>query len=304
VQDAAAVDRLGDYGFWNTVPVTIGTSTIVSIDGVYTATSLPLSTISVGQRIDVSGQVTDYTDTFDPESLDATAGQVRLQPTSIWGTLNSGTTDTAVISLEWIENMELNYTDFTGTGSSQEAQTTDYVVSTANVTTGSADQSATPAGTLLNIIGLANTFGAGPPYFNATSVTPGTSLPQRLILEYTEPGGSPQPFSTISGSGLFVNLYDGDQFTTVVQQGPQTTNVRAGGAQYLEIIPATTGTVSFTVGNTANGQAVFTDPTAFAAEVQFDTGSVGGVQKIVADGQYDATAGTFTATNIEVVIQK
>jgi hypothetical protein len=28
------------------------------------------------------------------------------------------------------------------------------------------------------------------------------------------------------------------------------------------------------------------------------------VQKIVADGQYNATTGTFTATNIEVVFQK
>jgi hypothetical protein len=62
--------------------------------------------------------------------------------------------------------------------------------------------------------------------------------------------------------------------------------------------------VSFSAGNTTNGQTIFFDPTSFATQVQSDLTSIGAVQKIVADGQYNAAAGTFTATNIEVVFQK
>ena len=307
VQNAALVNRLGEYGYQNTTPVVVANATIVSIDGVNPATAPGLANISVGQLIDVSGQVTVNTSN-SPTALDATAGQVRLQPTSIWGTLVSGTTTGATLNLQWIQDLEPTYTDFAGTGTSSatDATAANYVVNTAAVTTGSPDQSATPAGTLLNIFGLANTYGQGPPYFNATSVTPATALPQRLILEYTEPAGSPQPFSTIAGSALFVNLAD-PLLTGVhaVEVGPQVTTLPTTG--YLQIIPSTASPASansFEVGNTANGQAVYSDPNAFATDLAYFTGAVGSVQKIVADGQYDAAANTFTATNIEVVIQK
>jgi hypothetical protein len=318
VQNAALADRIGDLGFSNTATVTVGSSTIVSIDGVNPATPPSLSNISVGQLIDVSGQVTDATNTFNPTSLDATGGQVRLQPTSIWGTLVSGTTNSANIDLQWIQGLEVTSSNinFTGTGANgANATAANYEVSTATTTGGATDESTTAANTLLNIVGLANTFGAGPPYFNATTVTPATSLPQRLILEYTEAAssaGSTAPFSSISGTALVVNLADANLTASgtvhVAQVGPQKTDVVAAGTQNgyttLQLIPATTGTVSFTVGNTTNGQTMFFDPTSFAAQVQSDLSSIGAVQKIVADGQYNPTAGTFTATNIEVVFQK
>jgi hypothetical protein len=317
VQNAFGVDRLGDYGFSNTATVTVGSSTIVSIDGVNPTTAPTLADISVGQLIDVSGQVTDTTSTYNPASLDATAGQVRLQPTSIWGTLASGTTSSATLDLQWIQGLELTSSNvsFTGTGTSsaENATAANYVVNTATTSGGATDESATAAGTLLNIVGLANAFGAGPPYFNATTVTEASTLPQRLILEYTEVDtnvGSTAPFSSISGTALVVNLADANLTASgtvhVAEVGPQSTDVVAAGTQYghttLQLIPATTGT--FTVGNTTNGQTVLFDPTSFATQIQSDLTSIGAVQKIVADGQYDAAAGTFTATNIEVVFQK
>ena len=315
VQNAFGVDRLGDYGFSNTTTITAGSSTIVSIDGVNTSVSL--ADISVGQLISVLGQVTDTTDTYNAASLDATAGQVRLQPTSIWGTLVSGTTSSATIDLQWIQGLELTSSNisFTGTGTSsaEDATAASYVVSTATTTGGATDESATAAGTLLNIVGLANVFGAGPPYFNATTVTQASTLPQRLILEYTESGSNPGsngPFNSVAANGLVVNLADPDLVGTshVSQVGPQSTDILAAATQNgyttLQIIPATTGT--FSIGNTANGQAMYFDPTSFATQITslLAAGATNRyVQKIVADGQYDATAGTFTATNIEVVMQ-
>ena len=320
VQNSAVVDRLGDYGFSNTTPVTVGPSTIVSIDGINPPTAPTVSAISVGQRIDVAGQITYQTATFNAASLDATQGQVRLQPTSIWGALSSANATSATVALQWIEGLTLYgapNVSFAGTGTSSatDATAADYVVNTTTTTGGATDESATAPGTLLNIVGLANTFGAGPPYFNATTVTPATSLPERLILEYTQAGtnlGSTAPFVSVSGAALVVNLADANLIAAgsvhVSEVGPQSMDVVAAGTQHgytsLQLIPATSGTVSFGVGNTTNGQTIFFDPTSFATQVQTDLTSVGAVQKIVADGTYNAAAGTFTATNIEIAFQK
>jgi hypothetical protein len=318
VQNAALVNRLGEYGYSDTAPVVLSTSTNVTIDGVVPATPTSLASISVGQFIDVSGQVTSLgdgsADTNGPTSLDATIGQVRLLPTSIWGTLNSATAGSgqANITLNWIQDMEPSLTKFAGTGqtTAQDATAASYVVSTANATSGPTDLSTSTAGSMFNFIGLANTYGQGPPYFNATSVTPATSLPQRLILEYSTPsnlGGSAQPFSTIAGAGIYVNLADATLVAGgihLVEVGPQITNLPTTG--YLQIIPSTatpTSANSFSVGNIANGWDIFSDPNAYATDLARYTETIGAVQKVVADGQYDAAAGTFTATNIEVVIQ-
>src|SRR6266853_4975462 len=68
----------------NNATVTIGSATVVSEDGV-AAGALTPAAVSVGQQLDVSGQAT--VDTAGNISLDATAGQVRLASTRLWGTL-------------------------------------------------------------------------------------------------------------------------------------------------------------------------------------------------------------------------
>jgi hypothetical protein len=310
VQNAALVDRLGDYGFQNTIPVTVGPSTIVSIDGVMPATTPGLTNISVGQLIDVSG-VTSVDSLFNPTALDATAGQVRLQQTSLWGTLNSATPGSADINLQWIQNLEVEpnpaNVNFAGTGTSsgEDASASSYIINT-----GTTDESAVAAGTLFNIVGLPTAYGSGPPYFTATSTTPASSLPQQLIIEYSGTG-SPQPFSDIAASAIYINLNDPALVNTVhvIQSGPVvTTNLAVDQPTqgFLVLIPATSTpqtTNLFTIGNTTNGQGVFSDPGEFVARIQYDTGAVGSIQKIVATGQYDPVAGTFTATNIEMVVQ-
>ena len=319
VQNGALVNRLGEYGYSNTVPVVLSSSTNVSIDGVVPATPPSLSSISVGQFIDVSGQVAVPADgsSNNPTALDATIGQVRLLPTSIWGTLNSATAGSgqASITLDWIQDMEPTLTSFAGTGPNITAADSstvvaNYVVSTANATSGPTDLSGATVGDMFNFVGLANTYGQAPPFFNATSVTPATSFPQRLILEYSTPSnlaGSTQPFSTIAGAGIYVNLADANLVAGgihLVEVGPQITSLPTTG--YLQIIPSTATPASansFSVGNIANGWDIFSDPNAYATDLAYYTGAIGAVQKVVADGQYDAAAGTFTATNIEVVIQ-
>ena len=72
------------------------------------------------------------------------------------------------------------------------------------------DQSATPAGTVVKVDGLANTYGQGPPYFNATTVN--NAVQAQLVIEWSATGGnkngSLNPFLLVNADGIVVNLAD------------------------------------------------------------------------------------------------
>jgi hypothetical protein len=298
-------------GYSQSIPVTVGSSTIVSADGV--PGNYNLQSVSVGQLISVSGVASVDTTTFNPTALDATGGQIRLEQTTLWGFLNSATPGSLSLQLLQLENF--TYTSqtfsFTGTGSSsgQDATAANYTVNT-----GSTDESATPANTFLQVTGLANTFGQGPPYFNATTITPASSLEQELVIEYSGTG-SLSPFGQVSPVGISVNLTDAALSGTVhsVITGVLSVDLlNQSNPTTVQIIPATataTSPVLFGIGNltvstssaVSPGETLFTDPTAFANRI---SGIVNGslpVIKIVAKGTYDPNASTFTARYIEIV---
>jgi hypothetical protein len=238
----------------------------------------------------------------NPTSLDASFGEIRLQPTTLWGVLNSATATTADVSLSpvgLVQNYEPEpLINFVGTGSSVDATAGNYIVATP------ADESATAPGTLLNIVGLANPFGQGPPYFTANTVTPAASLPQQLVIEYGG-NGSGSPVSAIVNNTLFINLgQDSDILDAVVKQGPLSTplaNLPTPNPTLLGIIPATSANQSeflFTIGNTLNGVDVLSDPTALAARIPAFL-ALSPVTKIVATGTY--TDGYFYATDLKIV---
>jgi hypothetical protein len=307
VLGAALVDRLGTYGFTQTIPVTIANTTAASVDGVGSTT---LDAVSVGQFIDVSGQVVENTDgSGNPVSLDATLGQIRLQPTSLWGVLNSATTTAANVSLSPV-GLVGNYepsplVSFAGTGTSSptnDASYANYIVATP------VDESATAPGTLLNIVGLTNNFQQGPPYFTATTVTPASSLPQQLVIVYGG-SGSGSPVSAIVDNTIYINLQDPDisQATVNTLGGPATAatpvaDLPKPNPALIAIVPATSANQSeylFTIGSTLNGIDVLSDPTALAARIPAFN-ALAAITKIVATGTYDG-AGNFTATTIEIV---
>jgi hypothetical protein len=308
VLGAALVDRLGLYGFAQTIPVTIGSSTLVTVDGVNTPATL--DSVSIGQFIDVSGQDTITTDGLNnPTGLDATLGEIRLQPSSLWGVLNSATTTAANISLSpvgLVGNFEPSpLVSFLGTGSSSPANDATY--GNYSVAT-PVDESATAPGTLLNIVGLANGFQQGPPYFTATTVTPASSLPQQLVIAYGG-NGSGSPFSAIVNNTIYINLQDPDisQATVNSLGGPPVAatpiaDLPKPNPDLIAIVPATSANQSeylFTIGSTLNGIDVLSDPAALAARIPAFN-ALDPITKIVATGTYDG-AGNFTATTIEIV---
>lgn len=279
-----------------------------------------LSSVSVGQKIVVTGQPFDADgnlalsclDVPVPTSFDATltagtaayaatpiAGTLRLQDSSIWGTLNSATPGSAQLNLVQLGVFSPPVFDFTGTNSSPTA----YVVDT-----GATDLSQQAPGSLLRLYGSPTPFGSAPPDFTASAVT--TPTQQQLIVEWWNPPtttGAVQPFTNVSstgGTGATLLLDSAEPRLTrhVLLQGLASTNITT-----LPTIAPVSG-ATFAVGNAVIGESLYSDVAAFEAQVaklmaaSTSTSTIA-FTKLVAVGQFDATSNTFNATQVMLAVQ-
>ncbi len=281
------------------IPVTVGSGTMVSEDGV-AASGLTAQSISVGQLITVSGQ-RNLSSAGLPTSLDATQGQVRLLPTPVWGTLNSAVAGSMSLNVLSIGNFEPNALTFTGTGtaSANDAVPASYAVNTPGI-----DESATSAGTLLQSFGIVAPFGSAPPDFTASSVTPGNSTPQTLVVEW-ENGGAASPFSSASSAGLVVDLSNANLSSTIryIATGPTQTDLTTLPASPT-IVFATGSTLTLAVGpqivSSVETIEVFNSASGFATELSSALNGTNLVYRLVCVGQYSSATNTFTATQVAV----
>jgi len=280
--------------------ITVGPSTVVTQDGTIPpgGTSLSTQAISVGSQIDAVGAGTNTTSTV---TLDATTGLVRLQSTPVWGTLNSGAAGSASLNVLSIGPVAASAFNFTGTGT---ASANDAVAANYAIGTGTLDESATPSGTLLRVDGFPAPFGSAPPDFNATAVTPATSEPADLIVQWSGGSGTTAPFTSYDGTSLALNLANAT--TAVVVVGPQCAS--GGGCSAgtpLTGTPAITisGANQFGIGNSTNGVSVFSNPSDFASSLTSTLNGSTSVFGIVAIGSYEPTTNTFTASRVDVALE-
>src|SRR5262245_26383544 len=297
---ADAVTPFGSTIYVDSLPVTLGTNTAVFQDGIATP-GLTIADVSVGQQITVAGQPTfDSTGTVIV-SLNASVGFLRLHSTTLWGTLNAdGTQD--VLSLGRFAPAQLN---FAGTGTpGHDATPSAYVVDTSAVPAGP-----TPTtGELLQVQGGVTRFGSAPPDFSARSVTPGPSTLQTLVVNWTN-GGSAHPFSSISSTGLIVNLADAELGTThEIRTGPASLDLKSLPASPLiTTTGADESNLQLAIGSTSlsSGISVFNSAVPFANAVAADfKAGTNKIFRLVAYGQYDSVNNTFIAARINVALHE
>ena len=294
-----ALTPIGTTIYVDSVPVTVGTFTQVFEDGIATP-GLTSANISVGQQLTVAGQPAFDSTGAVLTSLDATTGLVRLRPTTLWGTLNTDGTQT-VLSLGRFAPTVMS---FTGTGTpGHDATYSAYVVDTSAVPPGPV----TKPGDLLQVQGGVTPFGSAPPDFTAGSVTPGPNSLQTLVVSWAN-GGSTAPFSSVSSTGLVVNLADANL-------GP-THEIRTGLVPLdLKSLPAsplitTTGAdqshLQLAIGKSTltKGISVFNSASAFASAVNSSFTGTNKIFRLVAYGQYDQLNNTFVAARINVALQQ
>jgi hypothetical protein len=297
-----AVDALTPLGvttYIDSVPVTLGSGTAVFEDGIATP-GLTMANVSVGQQITVAGQPGLDTTGTVIVSLDATAGLVRLRPTTLWSTLNAdGTQD--LLSLGRFAPAAIT---FTGTGTSGPANPSAYHVDTSAVPPGPA----TTTGELLQVQGSVTPFGTAPPDFTARSMTPGPSTLQTLVVSWTS-GGSAHPFTSIASTGLVVNLADADLGAThEIRTGPATLDLKSLPASPLiTTTGADQSNLQLAIGSTTltSGISVFNSASGFASAVNSDfAAGTNTISRLVAYGQYDSVNNTFVAARISVALHE
>ena len=287
--------------FFPSSTVTVGPQTFVGIDGSAT-TGLTADDVSVGQQVTIFGQGTvSATNTL---SIDATAGLVRLQPTRLWGTLNSASPGSATLSMLSLQNFVPAAFSFAGTGATaaQDATAASYVVNTGTV-----DESGTAAGTLLQVDGLVSPFGTAPPDFTATAVTLGTATPQVLVVQWASPGATAPFINTDYGAGLTVNLKSTDiSATHYIFTGPLAVDLTSlPSSPQITYAPAN---LQLAVGVPTAGAVVGTETsvsmcnsvTSFVTAMTAAFNGTNGIYSLVAVGQYDSATNTFNATQINV----
>jgi len=297
------LDPQGLYAYYAETPVGIGSSTIVSEDGV-AAPDLSIDSISVGQQINVSGQAGLNSTTGALLDLDATGGQVRLAQTQLWGTLASATPTSATVDMLTLDNWSPSAFAFAGTATGGGAVNPGAYV----VNTGAVNESGVTAGTPLRFNGLVTPFGTAPPAFTATTVTPGSATEQVLICEWTS-GGSPTPFSSVSNAGLVVDLSNAAlDDVRYIRTGPATLDLKTLPASPLiTTVGAPASALQLAVGSftATNGVSVYNNMADFISKVQatFPAGTANRIFRLTAYGQYNSSTNTFVATRIHVALQ-
>ncbi len=297
VHGASLLARSGALSFINDASLTVGDATIVNTDG-SGATGQTISALSVGQRIQAIGQGT-VDATTGAITIDATAGEVRLQPTRAWGTLKTAAPGSLAMNLLSIGPHEVSAFDFTGTGSTPaaDASAANYVVNT-----GTTDESATPAVTLLRVDGLVNSFGSAPPAFNASAVTAAPAIQSVLQVEWLN-GGAVAPFLSSNSSGLVIDLANANLGSVhEIDTGPSGLDLKILSASPL-IVPDANGTNFSVGGGTGLVLNSFTTFSAFVTQLGTDLNGTTAMRKLVALGHYDDGTKTFTATRIDLVEQ-
>jgi hypothetical protein len=285
--------------------ITLDPSIPVALDG-SNVSGLSTQSISVGQYVYISGTApldANNNITYDSAGnllFDATVGTARLLHTRLWGSLSSITPSSATADLLSLGIYAPAGFNFAGTGSSAPVDPAAYVVNT-----GSLDLSNVGTGTLVAIDGATTAFGAAPPDFNATAITPGSATEQTLVVEW--PSGEVAPFSSASSSGYVVNLskttisafYD-DIFT-----GPASVSLKSLPASPLITTTGADQTnLQLSIGSTTltTGMSMFATPAPYATSVSTTLNGTNRLHRLVASGHYNSVTNTFVADRINMAL--
>jgi len=272
--------------------VNLSSNTVVSIDGQPTATGITIANVSVGQHVIVLGTSSVSSNVV---TMDATAGRLRIVPTRAWGTVTAGGVGSASLDLASLDRWPATAFNFAGTGtnSAQDANPAAYLI------TGGTTDYAALTGQPAAADGIAAPFGAAPPDFLASAVTPGTTLDSSLEVEFVL-AGTTQPFSSVSSTTVVPNLASASLGTVhVLRKGPFLTDLTSLPSS-PSIIAGTAGRDVFAIGSAAAGINVFS---AFADFITALDANKAAVARVTARGTYDAATNTLSASAIHVVLK-
>jgi hypothetical protein len=298
----------GDFGFEpKDTMVTVGANTSVTKEGqMGTFTD---ANISVGQHIDAFGMATQGAN--GAVTLDATAGQVQMDITPLWGTVTAMATGSLTLNLRSLDGLSPKAFTFAGTGTStaMDATATAYVVNT-----GTLSQAGLAMNAPARAFGFVTPFGMAPPDFTAQSLENFADVRSDLLVNWGK-GGSAMAFTGLmaTSTSLQLDLANvGD--VHVIKIGPELVDLTKL-AMPPSVVPSTANGDVFTIAH--NGKLKVENFNTFAAFVTQLTADLAGtatgtlgmtsnmpatVQIVAAAGQYDTAKNVFTVQRLAVLL--
>lgn len=287
----------GDFDFMlANVTVNVGANTAVLEEG-QTGT-FSAADISVGQHIDAFGTASQATS--GTVTLDATAGQVQLDITPLWGTVTAAASGSLTLNLQSLDGLQAAAFTFAGTGTSTA---TDASPSAYVVNTGVLNQAGLAVNAPARAFGFVTPFGKAPADFTAQTLESFTAVTAELVVDWGH-AGSATAFTGLTASSTSLQL----DLTNVgnlhfIKVGPELVDLTKL-ASAPAITPATGAGVVFTIGHAGKFRVEnFNTFAAFVTQLSADLAAAGvTVDAVAAAGQYDATANVLTAQGLAVAL--
>jgi hypothetical protein len=288
------------------VLVEIGASTMLSSAPGNATGALTTNSPTIGSKVTAFGTAGTTTDSSGHPIFDATAGQLRLEITSLWGTqvATDTTKGTVTINLQAIEGLPVSA--FTFAGSTNPSQ---FVVATGALSLGGVGSSAA-----LRFLGFMAPYGATtPPDFDAVTLVNFTDTAAFLDDDFGPAGSTTGLAATTSGLTLAkAALVTGEEHFILI--GPQKIDLASLPGD-LAVNPDPNASGPFVIRSTTSSgmmqpmdvwapdsEQVYASFGDFSTALMSKLQQGAKTQRVRALGQFDSGTSTFTAGQIEVTL--
>ena len=310
LEDATVLSSAGVETFVSgTTFVLIGPNTLVTVFGQTVAQVNSPQQITVGSSIDAFGAITGQS--LTTATLDASAGHVRLDPTTASGLVTVQGSNALTLNLLSLGGRSIAPFNFLGSGADpgQYSVSITSTTTTGNTTTttdgdttttiGTPDLSNSTVGAPVIVTGLPSLFGAGPPNFTASSLLDPTTINALLVVDWGS--GTAKPFVTFNSSAIDVDIHNSSIGPRhQIEVGAQIIDI-AGLSSDPQITPPQGSNTVYSIGHAKSSTVDnFNTYPAFITELQSELNGSTLATGLTAVGQY--SSGSLAATSITLTL--
>jgi hypothetical protein len=233
-------------------------------------------------------------------TLDATAGEVRLDLTPAWGSVTAMSTGRVTLNLQSLGGFAPSMFNFAGTGTSTatDAKATAYVVNT-----GALSQTGIAVNSPAKVIGFVTPFGMAPPDFTANTLVNFSAVTNDLVVDWGRTGSTTAITGlTATSTSLQLSLKNvGDLH--FIKIGPEVIDLTTLATAPSIVCDTTATTDVFAIGHASTFKTDnFNTFAAFVTQLATDLNGTTGVVAVAATGTYNSTTNVFTATKLAVLL--
>jgi hypothetical protein len=288
VEDGTLLAAAGTETFLGgTTFVIMSPATLVTVLGQSAGVLNAPQQVSVGSSIEAFGVAT--LQSAGNATLDASAGHVRLDPTTAAGLVTAQGTGALALNLAFLGGRAIAPFDFVGAGA---------VPGQYAVTTGALDLTNSTVGAPVTVTGLPSIFGAAPASFTASTLLDPTTIQAELIVDWG--AGTASPFATYDGTAIDVDTHNtGIGARHQIQIGAQTIDIVGLSSDPLIVPNSTSSNTVYSIGHSQSSTIESFDTfDAFVTQLQTELNGTALVTGMTAVGQYTAATFSLAATSV------